>query len=305
MKVGTLITRKATAFAVVLALTFAAAAAFTTQAYASDTPWNSNVTVTAYADDPTYDNDAQHIDVTMTFASSLLGVTAADMQAYLQDNITIAGRTIAADDDGYTRAVSDVVISGSVVTFDIGPNSEGMTANYSAELYIAANTDANPLISQRMGYAPVETVIDSGLDFARISSSSAAATFQVTDRAQARSMNHVLITDVINGQETTIFSGDSGAFEYGGITVHSHSFFDQMPSDYATALVEAAQDATLKDGLSYTFTDNGDGTFTVVNNNGSSENIQVYLYACDYLNAHTLSVGDIYEPEWSVTHPED
>lgn len=288
---------------------FAAAAlglaATATPAYASDTPWNPAVQVTAYADNPNFQESEQYVDVTMTFLYGAPDVEASEMGQYLQANTTIAGRTIAADDDGYTRAVQDVVISGDEVTFTLGPNSAGTTANYSGELYIAANANYVDIYFA-MGESPVETLIDNGISFTKVSGTQSAATFTVDTRAQARAMNHVLITDVIDGKETAIFDSASGAFSNGGITVHSHAFASLQTTDYAATLVSVANGATQKAGCDYEFVYNeGTNQFTIINNNGSSENIQVYLYACDYLNDNELSVGEIYEPEWSVTHPEN
>lgn len=293
MRIGTLVTKKATAFAVVLALAFAAAA-FTTHAYASDTPYNNNVEVTAKANDPTFDNNAQYIDVTMEFAYGAPVVSAADMETYLEANTTIAGRTIAADDDGYTRDVSNVSISGNVVSFKIGPNSDGMTANYSGELYIEANPEDNAFVSLAMGNAPVETLIDNGLTFSKVSGTAAASTFSVDTRAQARGMNHILIVNGTGADAVAIFSG-TGTFENGGITVHSHSFMDQTVADYAAALVSAGNG----ENTNWVFTDLGNGQFSISNSDPTVDcsNLHVYLYACDYLNDHGLSVGDIYEHE--------
>ena len=290
---------------------FAAAAlglaATATPAYASDTPWNSNVTVTAYADNPSIQESSQYVDVTMTFPEGAPYVDAADMQEYLQENTTVAGRTIADEGagDSYARLVQNVVVNDYTVTFTLAPNSYGTTANYSGELYIDANAD-NEEIFYAMGEEPVETLIDNGISFTKISGTQTGATFSVDTRAQARAMNHVLITDVIDGKETAIFDSASGAFSNGGITVHSHAFVSLQTSDYASTLVSVANGTTQKAGCDYEFVYNeGTNQFTVINNNGSSENIQVYLYACDYLNDNELSVGEINEPEWSVTHPEN
>lgn len=290
---------------------FAAAAlglaATATPAYASDTPWNPAVQVTAYADNPSFQESEQYVDVTMTFSQAVPASVSSVMENYLQENITIAGRTIASDDgDSYARDVQDVVVSGNTVTFTLAPNSQGTTANYSGELYIAANASDNAIIASRMGNAPVETLIDNGINFTKVSGTQSAATFTVDTRAQARAMNHILITDVIDGKETAIFDSATGAFSNGGITVHSHAFVSLQTTDYAATLVSVANGTTQKVGCDYEFVYNeGTNQFTIINNNGSSENIQVYLYACDYLNANELSVGEISEPEWSVTHPED
>lgn len=267
--------------------------AMATPAYASDVAWNPDAVITVMASDPTYNLDEQYIDGKIVFGSDL-GVDAEDLQAYLTNNVTIAGRTIAPDADGYTRAVSDVAVEGDTATFKIGPNTAGVTANYSAEFKLIANDEANEDVYFAMGEEDAETIIGTQLAIAKEGATDALATFAVTERAQARSMNHILITDVINGKEQPVFSG-TGTFANGGITIHSHTFQSQTEADYAKALVDAAA-AIANSG--YTFTDAGNGAFTISNNNGTSENIQVYVYDCNYLNAHELAVGQIWEPEW-------
>ena len=118
-------------FAPIVGLAVAAAAALTlslatTPAYASDVPYNANAKITAKAYDPTYELEAQTINTTIVFGSSVSGVEAGAMESYLQDNITIAGRTIAdeGDADTYARDVYNVAINGNTVTFTIGPNTK-------------------------------------------------------------------------------------------------------------------------------------------------------------------------------------
>ncbi len=41
-----------------------------------------------------------------------------------------------------------------------------------------------------------------------------------------------------------------------------------------------------------------DPTYDITKASGSCSNIKVYMYDCDYLNANSLAVGDIYEPIW-------
>lgn len=261
-------------------------------AFASDVAYNDNAVITANAVDPTYDNNAQNIEASVTFGGSVAGVSATDMTAYLQDNITIAGRTIAPDADGYTREVSGVAINGNAVTFNIGPNTAGMTANYSAEFLLKADATQNATIAAAMGNADAETLVANGIKISRVSANPAKATFAVTDRAQARSMNHILIVDSINGVATPIFQG-TGTFANGGITIHSHSFMTQTVADYAASIVDAAAGLN----ANYTFTDLGNGQFSISKASGSAAQLQVYVYDCDYLNTYQLSVGNIYEGE--------
>lgn len=293
--------KKVTTFAFAMIVAFAMALAVgVVPAFAATVPWNDNVTVAAYANDPTYDNDAQNINVTMTFADGAPVVDAADMEAYLEANTTIAGNAI--DSSTYNRDVTNVVISGKDVTFTIGPNTGGMTANYNGKLNIAANADDDEDIAAAMGNAAVETLVDNGITISKSSAStSGAAIFSVDTRAQARGMNHILITDVVTvdgvSQEKAIFAG-SGTFSNGGITIHSHSFFNQTVADYAASIVSAGNTAAGKAANGYTFTDSGNGVFQITKASGSCSNIKVYMYDCDYLNANSLAVGEITEPIW-------
>lgn len=276
-----------------------------TPAYASDIAYNPNAGITAVADDPTFDNNAQYLDVTIDFGADVSSVGVTDMENYLQSNITIAGRTIAnGDADGYYRDVQNVAIDGDVVTFDIGPclNSEGtttgvMTAIYSGEFALAANEDVNWDIAAAVGSAPAETLIDTGLAIQKndAATTSDAAVFAVTDRAECRAMNHILVLDKnAEGKMIPIFAG-TGSFANGGMTVHSHTFMNQQVSDYAATIVSTANGM----GSQYVFTDLGNGQFSVENTQGDSSNIQVIMYNCDYLNDNHLSVGAITEAEWN------
>lgn len=266
--------------------------ALTSTALASDVSWNDEVTVSAQAVDPTFAENSQNIAVTMQFATAdLSGITAGDAETYLETNTSIAGR--ALDGLTYSRDIYDVAVNdvANQITFKIGPNSAGMTANYSAELKIVAEDLTD--IGDAMG-ADVETIIGTQLAVAKNgSSSSSAAVFDVTARAQARSMNHILITDVVGGVETAIFSG-TGTFANGGITIHSHTFTTQTVTDYAASIVSVANGI----GSSYTFVNDGGGQFTITHGANDCSNIKVYVYDGAYLNAHQLAVGEIWEPEW-------
>ena len=275
-----------------------------TPAYASDIAYNPNAVITAVADDPTFDNNAQYLDVTIDFGADVSSVGVTDMENYLQSNITIAGRTIAnGDADGYYRDVQNVAIDGDVVTFDIGPclNAQGttegvMTAIYSGEFALAADR-SNVTIRSAMGMADAETLIDTGLAIQKneTATTSDAAVFTVTDRAECRAMNHILVLDKnAEGEMIPIFAG-TGSFANGGMTVHSHTFMNQQVSDYAATIVSTANGM----GSQYVFTDLGNGQFNVENTQGDSSNIQVIMYNCDYLNSNHLSVGDITEAEWN------
>ncbi|WP_449314506.1 hypothetical protein [Rubneribacter sp.] len=293
-------------FAPIVGLAVAAAAALTlslatTPAYASDVPYNANAKITAKAYDPTYELEAQTINTTIVFGSSVSGVEAGAMESYLQDNITIAGRTIAdeGDADTYARDVYNVAINGNTVTFTIGPNTKGMTANYSSEFLVKADAADNATIAAAMGNADSETIVGSGIAVGKVGVTGKTATFEVTDRAQARSMNHILITDNINGNETAIFEG-TGTFSNGGITIHSHSFMSQTTADYAAAIVAATVDGNGNPlNPNYTFVDEGNGQFSITKlSAGLAGTIKVYVYDSDYLNRYEKSVGEIYEDEW-------
>ncbi len=278
--------------------------ALTSTALASDVSWNDEVTVSAQAVDPTFGEDSQNIAVTMQFdTADLSGITAGEAEAYLQDNATIAGRHLNIST--YNRDVYDVAVNAVAkqITFKIAPckdeyDDPAFTANYSAELKIVAEDLTD--IGDAMG-ADVETIIGTQLAIAKNgSSSSSAAVFDVTARAQARSMNHILITDVVGGVETAIFSG-TGTFANGGITIHSHTFTDQETPDYAASIVSVATGI----GSSYTFSDTSypspdptNGQFTITHGANDCSNIKVYVYDGAYLNAHQLAVGEIWEPEW-------
>ncbi len=293
--------KKVTTFAFATIVAFAMALAVgVVPAFAATVPWNSNVTVTAYADDPTYDNSAQYINVTMEFANGAPDVAADVMEAYLEANTTIAGNAI--NSTSYNRDVTNVEVGSDVVAFTIAPNTAGMTANYNGKLNIAANASDNATIAAAMGDAAVETLVNNGITISKSSAStSSVAIFSVDTRAQARGMNHILITDIVTvdgvSQEKAIFAG-SGTFSNGGITIHSHSFMTQTVADYAAAIVSAGNTAASKAANGYAFTDSGDGVFQITKASGSCSNIKVYMYDCDYLNANSLAVGDIYEPIW-------
>lgn len=278
---------------------FAAAAlglaATATPAYASDTPWNENVTVTAHADNPNFLESEQYVDVTMTFANGAPWTDSASAATYLQANTKIANRTIAADSDGYTRLVSDVVVGANSITFTIGPNQDGMTANYSGELYIEAAAGDATGIAAAMGNKPVETLVDNGITISKVSGNANSSVFSVDTRAQARAMNHILITKGTGEDATAIFSG-SGTFSNGGITIHSHNFSGQTVVDYAAATVSAGNAIENSD---WVFTDLGNGQFSISNSDPDVDcsDLSISMYDCDYLNIHQLPVGQIFEHE--------
>lgn len=296
---------KGMVLAFALAATLALTLGLAGTAHAATVPWNDKVMVEAYAVDPTYADNAQTINVKMTFSQSidfssdeveedeLIGLVSV----YLQNSTSIAGNAI--NGATYNRAVSDVVVGDKVITFKIGPNAAGMTANYNGKLTIAANADISNAIASAMGGAAVETLIDNGISVSKVSSSDGAAVFSVDTRAQARAMNHVLITDVIDGKETAIFT-TGGTFSNGGITIHSHTFMNQQVADYAASIVAAGNTAADSEASNnYTFVDNGNGQFAITNGGADCSNIKVYMYDCEYLNSHGLAVGEIWEPIWS------
>ena len=235
-------------FAPIVGLAVAAAAALTlslatTPAYASDVPYNANAKITAKAYDPTYELEAQTINTTIVFGSSVSGVEAGAMDElpagqhhYRRTHHRRRGRRghvrSRRVQRGHQRQHGDV---------HHRPNTKGMTANYSSEFLVKADAADNATIAAAMGNADSETIVGSGIAVGKVGVTGKTATFEVTDRAQARSMNHILITDNINGNETAIFEG-TGTFSNGGITIHSHSFMSQTTADYAAAIVAATVD---------------------------------------------------------------
>lgn len=285
--------------AMVLAV-FAGMLASAQQAYAS-TAWNPDVIVLAQgANDDSPKTDAgQRIDVTMTFPNGAPSVSAATAEAYLQDNITIAGRTISltgANAASYARDVYDVAVSGNVISFKIDANTAGMTANYDGKLYIAANDTASSTISSAMGDKAVETLIGTGVAIANsngvLAGDGLSKTFTVTNAAYNRGMVHVLIKD----GDTAIFEG-TGTFSNGGLTVHAHTFTTQTVANFATLICSTGNSLSSDAFLGYSFTDGTDGAFTISNDGASCANITAYIYDGTYLNARSLAVGDITEPE--------
>ncbi len=254
-------------------------------------PWNDNVTVLAVgANGDTKTEDGQYINGTMTFASDLGGVTAEQAEAYLEANMTIAGR--ALNSASYARDVYDVTVSGNVITFKIGPNTAGMTANYNGKLFIAANESSNATIAAAMGNG-VETLIGTGVAIANpagtLSADGQSKTFAITDTAYNRGMVHVLIMD----GDSAIFNG-TGTFSNGGITVHAHSFMSQTAANFASVICSTAT-STGGDGFDYTFAAGSNGLFTISCEDASD--LAVYIYDGSYLNSIHGAVGDITEGE--------
>lgn len=284
---------KVTAFAFATIVAFAMALAVgVVPAFAATVPWNDNVTVLAVgANGDTKTEAGQYINGTMTFKSDVSSVTAAQAEAYLEANMTIAGRSLNAAN--YTRDVYDVAVSGNVITFKVGPNTAGMTANYNGKLTIAADKNSNETIYNAMGQAPVETLIGTGVAIANpagvLSADGTSKTFQITDTAYNRGMVHVLIMD----GNSAIFNG-TGTFSNGGITVHAHNFMTQTAADFASLICSTAT-STGGDGFDYTFAAGSNGAFTITC--GDASNLAVYIYDGSYLNSIHGSVGDITEGE--------
>lgn len=284
---------KVTAFVFATIVAFAMALAVgVVPAFADSAAWNDNVTVLAVgANGDTKTEDGQYINGTMTFKSDVSSVTAAQAEAYLEANMTIAGRSLNATN--YTRDVYDVAVSGNVITFKVGPNTAGMTANYNGKLYIAANDQSNATIATAMGGKSVETLIGTGVAIANpagtLSADGTSKTFQITDTAYNRGMVHVLI---MNGNQA-LFQG-TGTFSNGGITVHAHNFATQTAADFASLICSTAT-STGGDGFAYEFVAGSNGAFTISCENAS--NLAVYIYDGSYLNSIHGSVGDITEGE--------
>lgn len=283
---------KVTAFAFATIVAFAMALAVgVVPAFAATVPWNDNVTVLAVgANGDTKTEDGQYINGTMTFKSDVSSVTADQAKEYLKANMTIAGRSLNAAN--YTRDVYDVAVSGNVITFKVGYNKAGMTANYNGKLYIAANGQSNATIATAMG-GDVETLIGTGVAIANpagvLSADGTSKTFQITDTAYNRGMVHVLI---MNGNQA-LFQG-TGTFSNGGITIHAHNFMTQTAADFASLICSTAT-STGGDDFDYTFAAGSNGAFTITC--GDASNLAVYIYDGSYLNSIHGSVGDITEGE--------
>lgn len=278
------------AFATLVAFAMALACA-AVPAFAGTVAWNDNVTVLAVgANGDTKTEAGQYINATMTFGSDLSGVTAEEAEAYLEANTTIAGRSL--NSSSYNRDIYDVAVSGNVITFKIGHNTAGMTANYNGKLYIAANSTSNATIAAAMG-GDVETLIGTGVAIANpagvLSADGKSKTFQITDTAYNRGMVHVLIMD----GDDAVFDG-TGTFSNGGITVHAHSFMTQTAADFASVICSTAT-STGGDNFGYTFTAGSNGAFTISCSDASD--LSVYIYDGSYLNSIHGSVGDITEGE--------
>jgi len=271
------------------------------QAHASEA-WNSNVTVSATANP--YDTTAsttdynQTINVTMTFASAVpSSIDATTAQTYLQSHTSIAGRLL--NSTTYSRAIDNVAVSGSTITFTVEPTAPSgttyFTAIYSGEFEVTADATANSAFAGAMGNAPVETLINTGLGL-RVSNSADGKSAVVTVSAlpKCRAMNFALLSDGSN----YIFTSGTSA-NGNGLTIHSHMFYQQTAANYAASLVSAANTAGAA-SLGYTFTDNGNGTFTITKTDGSAlSGIRAVVYNGNYLNAHSLAVGTTTEPIWS------
>lgn len=297
---------------VALAATLAAGAIAPSQALASDVAWNDNVTVTAMGGNNGGYNDegvwqakteaGQYDHVVMQFKKGAdLAVTNDEAKAYLQENIRLANRTISengANASNYVRPLANVVVDddADTITFDIMANTKGTTANYSGELLINAVGESK--IAEAMGNT-VETIIGTGVTIGEdyngegvLSENKDAITFQVTNAANVRGMVHVLVMD----GNTAIFD-KTGTFSNGGFTVHAHQFFKQTVADFANLICTTANDISEENLLGYTFEEGTDGSFTVTKDGESCENIKAYIYDCNYLNMHQLSVGEITEDE--------
>ena len=259
-------------------------------ALATVVPWNSKVTVLAEGknEDNPKSEGGQYIDVSMTFAEGAPQVSAADATTYLQNNVTIAGRSL--NSPTYTRDITNVNVSGNVITFRIGKNRtspNGKTANYNGKLFIAANG----AFAGKMGDAPVETLIGTGVAIDNPDgtlNTDGSKTLTITHAPNNRAMVHVLIKD----GESALFEG-TGTFSNGGLTVHAHTFDSQTPADFAQLICNAVPEGS----VDYTFTSGTDGSFTVSHDGQSCTNVKAYIYDGAFLNGIHGSVGDITEPE--------
>lgn len=290
---------KGMVLAFALAATFALSLGMAGTAHAATVGWNSNVTVLAVGanEDSPATEAGQYIDVTMTFSTDVSSVSAADAEAYLQANATLAGRSLNAAN--YSRDVYDVAVNQNVITFKIDANKAGTTANYNGKLNIAANGTANATISNAMGGAAVETLVGTGVAIANpdgvLAADSLSKTFTVTNAAYNRGMVHVLIMDGTNA----IFNG-TGTFSNGGLTVHAHEFATQTVSDFASLICSTAT-GLAGDSAAYTFTAGENGSFTIDKGGELCPDIKVFIYDGAYLNSISGAVGDITEPE--MTNP--
>ena len=233
----------------------------------------------------------QYIDVTLTFPNGVPSVTAAQAETYLQNNVTIADRHIdSVNQPAYVRDVYDVAVNSGSITFKIGPNSVGTTANYKGTLRI--DCQENDLFYSAMGNAKAETLIQSGMALT-CSASSNFAMVGVTSGALNRGMVHILFKDGGN----ILFTGSS-TFQNGIITIHAHSFATMTPAEYASAIASAANTAASESGSTYEFVASGSNVMVRNTASGSvSSGISVDVYDGAYLNSNTLAVGDIDEPE--------
>jgi hypothetical protein len=290
--------------------------AVTPKAYASGVDWNNSVTVDATANP--YDATAsgtdrnQTIDVTMTFAATLPDSITSDVaQSYLQSHTSIAGRMLnGANYSTYKRTVDNVSVSGNAITFTVEPvdgititNNNGststsyFTAIYSGEFKVTADADANSAFASAMGGHPVETLINTGLGLTVDESGSNSVTYDVSSLPKCRAMNFVLFQlRNANGTATNIISNGTCA-DGAGITVHSHMFYSQDAANYAAKICSAANAAT----SDYTFTANGDGSFTITGENANQ--VFATVYNGSYLNTFQKMVGTT--SETIIVDPND
>lgn len=271
------------------------------KAYASEA-WNSNVTVVATAND--YDATAtttdynQTINVTMTFGTSVSSVAAADAQTYLQSHTSIAGRMLdgsTANYSTYIRPIDNVVVSGNTITFTVEPVNEtpsgtNFTAIYSGEFKVIADSTANSTIAGAMGGNNVETLINTGLGLTVTNSADLkTATIQVSSLPKCRAMNFLLISD---GSNYMFTNGTSASGN--GLTIHSHMFYQQTATNYASEIVTAANNAGAAN-LGYTF-QVVNGNVQITKTNGSAmSSINAVVYNGNYLNDNEFAVGETTE----------
>lgn len=286
---------KALAVVMTMAMALALSLALAPLAFAVD--YNENVELYAMGGNGgVKTEEGQYINVAMYFDSSAdLSVLDADaVETYLQANVKIAGRWLDGRTAGYERNIYDVRVNSDVhsITFKIGNNAAGMTANYNGRLLIAASANDYPALASLMG-ADVETLIGTGVAIwdpeGELSADGTTKTFTVDKGALNRGMVHVLVLD----GDDVVFT--NGSVANVGFTIHAHSFTTQTVDDFASLISSTANSL----GTDYTFEAAGSaGEFTVAHGGESVEGVQVYIYDCNYLNEHHAAVGAIYENEY-------
>ena len=214
---------------------------------------------------------------------------------------------------------TDIKESGSVDSYTIYAEGDSLCvdllisyAPFAGRVAVSAVDESGLLDGVSVGGASVqieafETLADTGLEFEAVeviegtATTCASTTFEVTQSAFIRSMNHVIWLSSAGSEDGTGHSiiANSGGYTQSTVA-HHHNFWSFTPADSAAYIVDGAADTLAEYG--YTLTDNYDGTFTITADEPVEGEI---LWATNYTDSFFNETGLAYgEDVVGVEMPE-